>query len=88
MPTMYFLEVENVSRYYNAGKVNVEEAARGIIAAGGRESVQRKDGYTHHTVYLVNKDHDRHLSWDEYDDGSIRNVHSTDDDGPLYTYGN
>ena len=88
MPTMNILEVENVSRYYNPGKVDVERAKASIIAAGGSESVQRKDGYTHHSVYLRNPGHDRHLSWDEYDDGSIRNVHSTDDDGPLYTYGN
>lgn len=77
-----------MSRYYNPGKVDVERAAASIIAAGGQRTSTRKDGYTHHSVYVINKGHDRHLSWDEYDDGTIRNVHSTDDDGPLYTYGN
>ena len=77
-----------MSRYSNPGKVDVERAAAGIIAAGGVKTSTRKDGYTHYSVYVVNKGHDRHLSWDEYDDGSIRNVHTTDDIGPYVTYGN
>ena len=77
-----------MSRYYNPGKVDVERAAEAIIAAGGHKTSTRRNGYTHYSVYVVNKGHDRHLSWDEYDDGTITNVHSTDDNGPLYTYGN
>lgn len=77
-----------MSRYSNPGKVDIERAAADIIASGGSRTSERKNGYTHHTVYLHNKGHDRHLSWDEYDDGTIKNVHSTDDRGPAYTYGN
>lgn len=77
-----------MSLYYNPGKVDVERAAASIIAAGGTKTSHQKDGYVHYTVYVNNEGHDRHLSWDEYPDGTIKNVHSTDDRGPLYTYGN
>jgi len=77
-----------MSLYSNPGKVDVERAAASIVAAGGVRTSEQKSGYVHHTVYVVNKGHDRHLSWDEYPDGTIKNVHSTGDSGPLYTYGN
>ncbi len=77
-----------MSLYSNPGKVDVERAAADIIAAGGIRTSEQKSGYIHYTVYVVNKGHDRHLSWDEYPDGTIKNVHSTGDSGPLYTYGN
>ena len=77
-----------MSRHPNKGKVDLEMAAADIIANGRTKKTERKNGYTHHIVYLKNKGHDRHLSWDEYDDGTIKNVHTTDDRGAAYTYGN
>ncbi len=71
-----------MSLYDNPGKVDVERAAESIIEGGGGMSSVRRGDYIHHSAY--SKDEDRHLSWDEYDDGSIRNVH-TDKDGRSYT---
>ena len=62
------------SLYYNPGKVDVEEAERSILAAGGDKTVQQKDGYEHITVY--SRSEKRHLSYDKYPDGHIENVHT------------
>lgn len=71
-----------MSLYNNPSKVDVERAAESIVEGGGGISSSWKDGYIHHTAY--SKDENRHLSWDEYPDGSIKNVH-TDKDGHSYT---
>lgn len=74
------------AKYYNPGKVDVERAAESIIDAGGGMNSVQKDGYIHHSVY--SKDENRHLSWNEYPDGSVGEVH-TDKDNKAYTqYGN
>lgn len=77
-----------MSLYNNPGKLDVEQAARDIVAVGGVRKEEPKSGYKHVVVYVKNAGHDRHLSWDEYPDGTIKNVHTTGDSGPLYTYGN
>ena len=75
-----------MSKYYNPGEVDVEAAAESIVENGGGISSSWKGDHIHHTAY--SRDEDRHLSWDEYPDGDIRNVH-TDKDGRSYTqYGN
>ncbi len=75
-----------MSKYNNPGTVDVEKAAESIIAAGGGMTSSQKDGYIHNTAY--SKDENRHLSWDEFPDGSVKNVH-TDKDNRSYTqYGN
>ena len=74
------------NKYYNPGSVDVERAAESIVNAGGGISSVQRDGYIHHTAY--SKDDNRHLSWNEYSDGSIGEVH-TDKNGRAYTqYGN
>ena len=74
--------VETVAKYSNPGKVDVERAAEGILDNGGGMSSVQRDGYVHNTAY--SRDENRHLSWDEYPDGSVKNVH-TDKDGRAYT---
>ena len=75
-----------MSQYYNPGHVDVEQAAEAIVANGGGISSRNRGDHIHHTAY--SKEEDRHLSWDEYSDGRIANVH-TDRDGSSYTqYGN
>ncbi len=75
-----------MAKYDNHGKVDVERAADDIVKGGGGRSSSWKGDHMHHTAY--SRDEDRHLSWDEYPDGSIRNVH-TDKNGKSYTqYGN
>lgn len=70
------------SQYYNPGRVNIEEAERGILNAGGGKKVEHKNGYDHVVVYSTSSA--RHLSYDLYPDGHIENVH-TDDHGRGYT---
>ena len=70
------------AKYDNPGKVDVERAAEGIIDAGGGMNSVQKDEYIHHSVY--SKDENRHLSWNEYPDGSVGEVH-TDKDNKAYT---
>lgn len=74
------------SEYYNPGKVNIQAAVEGIVKAGGGVSSQQKDGYVHHTAYSRTKNH--HLSYDQYPDGTIRNVHTDKDNRGYTTYGN
>ncbi len=75
-----------MSLFNNPGKVDVELAAQSIVENGGGMSSTDKGGYVHHTAY--SRDENRHLSWDEYPDGTVTNVH-TDKDGHSYTqYGN
>ncbi len=75
-----------MSKYDNPGKVDVERAAEGILDNGGGMTSSWKGDHTHNTAY--SKDEDWHLSWDEYPDGTVANVH-TDKDGRSYTqYGN
>ncbi len=78
----YLKEGKGMSLYNNPSKLDVERAAESIVENGGGISSTRKGDHIHHTAY--SKDENRHLSWDEYPDGSIRNVH-TDKDGKSYT---
>ena len=74
------------SKYTNPGKVNVEKAVDSIVKSGGGTSSQQKDGYVHHTAYSTTEN--RHLSYDKYPDGSIKNVHTDKDNKGYTTYGN
>ncbi len=73
------------STYFNPGKVDVKEAERGILAAGGGKTVQHKDGYDHVVIYSTSEN--RHLSYDEYPDGHVENVHTDKDNHGYTTYG-
>ncbi len=74
------------AKYDNPGKVDVERAAESIVDAGGGMKSEQKDGYIHNTAY--SRDENRHLSWNEYPDGHIGEVH-TDKGNHAYTqYGN
>ena len=75
-----------MAKYYNPGAVDVERAAESIIANGGGITSRRDGDHLHHTAY--SKDYNRHLSWDEYADGSIRNVHTDRDNRAYVQYGN
>ena len=66
-----------MAKYYNPGTVDVERAAEGILDNGGGMTSRREGDHIHNTAY--SKDENRRLSWDEYPDGSIRNVHSSKD---------
>lgn len=74
-----------MSLYYNPGRVDVEEAERGILAAGGDKTVQQKAGYEHIVVY--SRSENRHLSYDKYPDGHIEHVHTDKDNHGYTTYG-
>jgi hypothetical protein len=75
-----------MSKYNNPGTVDVNRAAESIVDNGGGISSRNRGDHIHNTAY--SKDGNRHLSWDEYPDGSVKNVH-TDKDGHSYTqYGN
>ena len=74
-----------MSLYYNPGKIDVEEAERGILATGGDKTVQQKDGYVHIVVY--SRSENRHLSYDAYPDGHIENVHTDRANRGYTTYG-
>ena len=74
-----------MSRYYNPGKVNLEEAERGIMAAGGGKTVDHKDGYDHVVVY--SRTANRHLSYNLYPDGHVEEVHTDWDNHGYTTYG-
>ncbi len=71
-----------MSKHYNSGKVDVEKAAESIVENGGGMSSTQKDDHVHNTAY--SRTEDRHLSWDEYPNGDVKNVH-TDKDGHSYT---
>lgn len=71
-----------MSLYDNPGRLDVEQAAEDIVRNGGGRTDERKNGYIHHVAY--SRTENRHLSWDEYPDGSIKNVH-TDKDNHGYT---
>lgn len=73
------------SLYYNPGIVDVEEAERSILAAGGGKTVQHKDGYDHIVVY--SRSENRHLSYDKYPDGHIERVHTDKGNSGYTTYG-
>ncbi|MBR2741659.1 hypothetical protein IKD98_02790 [Candidatus Saccharibacteria bacterium] len=45
---------------------------------------RQKDGYIHNTAY--SRDNNERLSWDEYPDGSIRNVHTSRDGSSYMQY--
>ncbi|MBR3270057.1 hypothetical protein IKG07_02300 [Candidatus Saccharibacteria bacterium] len=75
-----------MSKYSNPGKVDVERATESILDNGGGMNSHWQGDHIHNTVY--SKDENRRLSWDEYPDGSIRDVH-TSKGGRSYTeYGN
>lgn len=73
-----------MSKNDNPGRVDVERAAEGILDNGGGVNSTQKDGYIHNTAY--SKDTDRHLSWDENPDGSVKDVHSSKDGRPNTQY--
>lgn len=64
----------------NPGYINLEEAVRGIIDAGGRVSEDDRGNYVHVTAYLASRNW--HLSYDIFQDGHVENVH-TDGDNQL-----
>lgn len=75
-----------MAKYSNPGKVDVERAAESILDNGGGMSSKWKGDHIHHSAY--SKDENVHLSWDEYPDGSVKNVH-TDKNGRSRTdFGN
>jgi hypothetical protein len=74
-----------MSLYYNPGKVDVKEAERAILAAGGGRNIQQKNGYEH--IVLYSRSENRHLSYDKYPDGHIENVHTDKGPGGYITYG-
>ena len=75
-----------MSKHYNPGNVDVERATEAILDSGGGMNSTQRDGYIHNTVY--SKNDNRRLSWDEYPDGTVDNVH-TSRNGRSYTeYGN
>ncbi|MBR3252959.1 hypothetical protein IKF84_02710 [Candidatus Saccharibacteria bacterium] len=75
-----------MAKYNNLGIVDVERAAESILENGGGIDSYWKDDHIHNSAF--SKDENRHLSWDEYPDGTIKNVH-TDKDNRSYTqYGN
>ena len=78
----YYMEADIMSKYNNPGRVDVERASEGILDNGGGMSSTWKGDHTHNTAY--SKSENRHLSWDEYPDGSVKNVH-TDKDNRSYT---
>ncbi len=73
-----------MGRYYNPGRVDVEEAERSILAAGGNKIVKQKDGYEHIVIY--SRSENRHLSYDKYPDGHIEKVHTDRDNHGYTTY--
>jgi len=75
-----------MSKYNNPGKVDVERAAQSIVDNGGGWSSKWEGDHKHHSAYL--KSEDWHLSWDEYPDGSIGNVHSDKNNRSYMWYGN
>ena len=68
--------------YNNPGKVDVERASESSLERGGGVSSKWEGNHIHNTAY--SKEENRHLSWDEYPDGSIKDVH-TDRNGNKYT---
>lgn len=75
-----------MSKYSNPGKVDVERAAEGILDSGGGMTSRRKDDHIHNTAY--SKDQNRRLSWDQYPDGSVKNVHTSKNGRSNTQYGN
>jgi hypothetical protein len=75
-----------VSKHSNPGIVDVERAAEGILDSGGGMTSRQKDDHIHNTVY--SKDENRRLSWDEYSDGSIKDVHTSKNGRSDTEYGN
>lgn len=71
-----------MSKHYNPGRVDVNRASESIVDNGGGMSSTQKGDHIHNTAY--SRTENRHLSWDEYPDGSVDNVH-TDKDGRSYT---
>jgi len=70
-----------MAKYDNCGKINPEKIIESTIASGGGVTSRQKDDHIHNTAY--SKD-GRRISWDEYPDGSIKDVHSSKD-GRSYT---
>ena len=64
------------AKYDNPGRVDVEKAAESILDNGGGMNSQQRDGYIHNTVYSKGEG-GRQLSWNEYPDGRIGEVHSS-----------
>lgn len=64
-----------MAKYFNPGKVDVERAAESIMDSGGGMDSKWEGDHIHNTAYSRNDN--RRLSWDEYPDGSIKNVHSS-----------
>ena len=75
-----------MSKYSNPGKVDVERAAEGILDNGGGMTSRRKDDHIHNTAYSI--DQNRRLSWDQYPDGSVKNVHTSKNGRSNTQYGN
>lgn len=71
-----------MSKEYNSGVVNTNVAVDSIVESGGGVSSRyNSDGSVHTTAY--SKSENRHLSYDEHNDGKVSNVH-TDKDNRAY----
>lgn len=64
-----------MAKYEDKAHVNVERAAESILDKGGGMDSKNYGDHVHNTVY--SRDENRRLSWDEYRDGSVKNVHSS-----------
>ena len=75
-----------MSKYSNPGKMDVDKAAEGILDRGGGMSSHWEGDHIHNTVY--SRDENRRLSWNEYPDGTAKDVHSSKDGRSYMQYGN
>ena len=76
------------SKYSNPGRVDIDRATDSIVGSNGGVNSYWDGDHIHTSVYSRENTGGAHLSYDEYPDGSIRNVH-TDRGGSGYmTYGN
>jgi len=87
MQTKYITKGGNAmsAKYNNPGRVDVERAAESIMSnpSGGGITSRQENGYIHNTAYSKEPGGKR-LSWDEYPNGDIKNVHSSRN-GSSYT---
>ena len=80
-----------MAKYDNPGIVDVEKAAESILSSGGGINSHWEGDHIHNTVY--SKDNSgqntgQRLSWNEYPDGRITDVHSSKNGRSYMEYGN
>ncbi|MBO7718060.1 hypothetical protein J6S37_01010 [Candidatus Saccharibacteria bacterium] len=64
-------------------KINVEKTAQIIVEKGGEYTARKQGDHIHHSACL--EEEKWHLSWDEYPDGTVKNVRS-DKNGRSYMF--